>query len=86
MEVRVAIVLAEGVPVLGFVQSLELSGSSYCGAVVAVAVAPEGIGEVGLVDSGIRHSSATGCGLASRSCSRGEVVWDECQGAWLESP
>ena len=62
MGVRVAVVLAEGVPVLGFVQSWELSGSSYCGAVVAVAVAPEGIGEVDLVDSGIRHSSAMGCG------------------------
>ena len=59
MEVRVAVVLAEGVPVLGFVQSLELSGSLYCGAVV-VAVALEGIGEVGLVDSGIRRSSAMG--------------------------
>jgi len=86
MEVRVAVVLAEGVPVLGFVQSLELSGSSYCGAVVAVAVAPEGIGEFDLVDSGIRRSSATGCDLAFHSCSRDEVVWDECQGAWLESP
>jgi len=86
MEVRVAVVLAEGVPVLGFVQSWELSGSSHCGAVVAVAVAPEGIGEVGLIYSGIHHSSATGCGLAFHSCSRDEVVWDECQGAWLESP
>ena len=86
MEVRVAVVLAEGVPVLGFVQSLELSGSSCCGAVVAVVVAPEGIGEVDLVDSGIRHSSATGCGLTFRNCSKGEVVWDECLGAWLESP
>ena len=74
MEVRVAVVLAEGVPVLGFVQSLELSGSSYCGAVVAVAVAPEGIGGVGPVDLDIRHSSATGCGLVSHSYSRGKVV------------
>ena len=84
--VRVAIVLVQGVPVLGFVQSLELSGSSYYGAVVAVAVVPEGIKGVDLVDSGIRRSSATGCGLVFRNCSRDEVVWDECLGAWLESP
>ena len=86
MEVRVTVVLAEGAPVLDFVQHLELAGSLYCGAVVAVAVAPEGIEEVGFIDSGIRRSSATDCGLVFHNCSRGEVVWDECQGAWLESP
>ena len=61
MEVRVAVVLAEGVPVLGFVQRLELAGSSHCGAIVAVAVVPEGIEEVDSIDSDIRRSSAMGC-------------------------
>ena len=56
MEVRVAVVLVEEMPVLEG-QHLELADSSYCGA----AVAPEGIGGEDPDDLDTRHSSAMGC-------------------------
>ena len=58
--VRVAIVLVQGVPLLGFVQHWELTGSLYCGA--AVVVVPVEIEEVDLVDWDTRRSSAMDCG------------------------
>ena len=56
MEVRVAVVLVEEMPML-VVQCLELADSSCCG----VAVAPEGIVGVDPDDLDIRRSNATDC-------------------------
>ena len=51
MVVGVAVVLAEGVPVLGFGQRLELAGSSYCGVVRVVVVVGTEVFGLGVWDT-----------------------------------